>query len=141
VRDDAMHALGIGTTHDMKSVISGIVLPSLTSREHTLMEKVNLWRGRAFSRRFGLWEQVIRTDLTEFVTELDVPVYFFHGAYDYTANYALARGYFAILKAPLKGFYTFGQSAHSPVLEEPERARTILREDVLAGANSFADST
>jgi hypothetical protein len=27
VRDEAMHSLGIGTTHDMKSVISGLFLP------------------------------------------------------------------------------------------------------------------
>jgi len=29
VRDPAMHSLGIGTTHDMNSVITGIFLPSL----------------------------------------------------------------------------------------------------------------
>ena len=47
VRDAAMHSLGIGTTHDMKSVITGIFLPSLASREYTLMEKVNMWRGKS----------------------------------------------------------------------------------------------
>ena len=31
IRDKAMHSLGIGTTHDMKSVITGIFLPSLAS--------------------------------------------------------------------------------------------------------------
>ena len=31
LRDEAMHSLGIGTTHDMNSVITGIFLPSLTS--------------------------------------------------------------------------------------------------------------
>ena len=30
LRDQAMHSLGIGTTHDMNSVITGIFLPSLT---------------------------------------------------------------------------------------------------------------
>ena len=49
LRDEAMHSLGIGTTHDMKSVITGIFLPSLTSREYTLMEKVNMWRGKSRS--------------------------------------------------------------------------------------------
>ncbi len=29
LRDPLMHSLGIGTTHEMKSVISGIFLPSL----------------------------------------------------------------------------------------------------------------
>lgn len=44
LRDPAMHRLGIGTTHDMHSVITGIFFPSLTFREYTLMEKVKLAR-------------------------------------------------------------------------------------------------
>jgi pimeloyl-ACP methyl ester carboxylesterase len=141
VGDEAMHRLGIGTTHDMQSVISGIFLRSLLSREYTLRERVNVWRGRSFSRSFGIWEKVIRTDLTKQMSELDLPIYFFHGIYDYTVNYTLAKEYFEQLQAPVKGFYTFEQSAHSPILEEPEKAQKILQEDVLLGANSLADAT
>jgi pimeloyl-ACP methyl ester carboxylesterase len=140
VRDPAMHRLGIGTTHAMRSVITGIFLRSLLSGSYTLREKVNIWRGRAFSRSFGIWDKLIRTDLAELVPELALPVYFFHGIFDYTANHALAHDYLEQLKAPVKGFYTFGRSAHSPVLEEPEKARTILRQDVLVGANRLADA-
>lgn len=39
----------------------------------------------------------------------------------------------------MKGFYTFAQSAHSLNFEEPERLRTILQEDVLAGKYQLAD--
>ena len=74
------------------------------------------------------------------MTELALPAYFFHGVYDYTVNYQLAKDYVAALKAPLKGFYTFNRSAHSPVMEEPQKARKIMRTDVLAGANGLADS-
>ena len=49
LRDEAMHSLGIGTTHDMHSIITGIFFPSLTSREYTLLEKVNLWRAKSHS--------------------------------------------------------------------------------------------
>jgi pimeloyl-ACP methyl ester carboxylesterase len=79
------------------------------------------------------------TDLTQQVTELVIPVYFFHGKYDYTCAYPLARAYLEELKAPLKGFYTFENSAHSPIFEEPEKALKILLEDVLNGANALAD--
>lgn len=138
LRDEAMHSLGIGTTHDMRSVVNGIFVPSWLHREYTLSEKFNLWRGKFSSKRI-LWDKALATDLTKQVTEIDVPVYFFHGLYDYTANYTLARAYFEQLRAPLKGFYTFEQSAHSPILEEPAKARRILQEDVLAGKNSLAD--
>jgi len=138
LRDDAMHTLGIGTTHDMKSVVTGVFIPSLLSPQYTLGEKVNLWRGKSFSKAI-LWEKLMATDLTQHVTELDLPVYFFHGIYDYTDSYTLAKEYFAKLKAPAKGFYTFEQSAHSPIFEEPEKVIKILQEDVLAGTISLAD--
>jgi pimeloyl-ACP methyl ester carboxylesterase len=44
VRDEAMHRLGVGTTHDMKSVLSGVIWPSLRSPQYTLSEKIGMWR-------------------------------------------------------------------------------------------------
>jgi len=139
VRDAAMHRLGIGTTHDMTSVITGIFLVSLRFRGYTVREKINLWRGRAFSRSFGLWDQFIRIDLRETVPALEIPVYFLEGRFDYTCVTSLARGYLEQLQAPVKGFYLFRNSAHSPLLEEPRKAHRILERDVLAGANILAD--
>jgi pimeloyl-ACP methyl ester carboxylesterase len=139
LRDTAMHKLGIGTTHDMKSVVTGIFLASWRFRGYTLQEKVNLWRGRAFSRSFGLWDQFIRIDLRKTVPALQIPVYFLEGKYDYTCATSLARDYFEQLQAPVKGFYEFGTSAHSPLLEEPREAHRILEHDVLAGATTLAD--
>jgi pimeloyl-ACP methyl ester carboxylesterase len=139
VRDKAMHRLGVGTTHDMKSVLSGIFWPSLRSPQYTAAEKMRLWRGKLSSGVSVLWDEMLATDLAGQVTELSVPAYFFHGVYDYTENYQLARDYAQRLKAPVKGFYSFDRSAHSPILEEPEKVRRIMREDVLAAANSLAD--
>jgi len=139
LRDPVMHSFGIGTTHDMNSVITGVFLPSLTSREYTLGEKVNMWRGKANSGVAPLWDDFLATDLSKEVTELSIPVYFFEGIYDYTCSYTLAKEYFDQLKVPIKGFYTFEQSAHSPLFEEPEKMRHILQEDVLAGMNNLAD--
>jgi len=140
LRDEAMHSLGIGTTHDMDSVITGIFLPSWQSREYTLLEKVNMWRGKSRSGVSVLWSQMVATDLAQQVTELAIPVYFFHGIYDYTVSYTEAKSYFEKLKAPVKGFYAFEQSAHSPMFEEPEKMQKIMLEDVLVGANSLADA-
>jgi pimeloyl-ACP methyl ester carboxylesterase len=134
-----MHRLGIGTTHDMASVITGLFLPSWTFPGYTLREKINLWRGRAFSRSFGLWDQLIWIDLRTSVPRLEVPVYFLEGRYDYTCATELARDYFRTLDAPIKGFYEFGDSAHSPVFEEPDVAHRILQADVLTGTNALAD--
>lgn len=138
IRDVAMHDLGIGTTHDMRSIVTGLLLESFRSPEYTLGEKVGMWRGKIFSGS-RLWNTELATDLTKEVTRLEIPVYFLHGAYDYTVSYALAQAYFEQLDAPLKGFYTFERSAHSPLFEEPKRMREIMRADVLTGANRLAD--
>lgn len=140
LRDEAMHRLGIGTTHDMNSVITGIFLPSLTSRDYTLIEKVNMWRGKSRSGISIMGDDMLSTDLSKRVPELSIPVYFFEGIYDYTCSYTLAKEYFDQLKAPIKGFYTFKQSAHSPLFEEPEKMGCILQEDVLVGVNNLADT-
>lgn len=140
LRDGAMHSLGIGTTRDMKSVVTGLFIPSLQFREYTLGDKINLWRGKSSSGVSILWGEMQATDLSKQVTALDLPVYFFHGVYDYTCSYTEAKSYFERLDAPLKGFYTFEQSGHCPIFEEPEKLLQILREDVLSGTNNLADA-
>jgi pimeloyl-ACP methyl ester carboxylesterase len=139
IRDGAMHGLGIGTMHEMRSLLTGLVIPSFLFREYTLTEKVNLWRAKSRSGVSIVWDQMVTTDLRRRVTEIGAPVYFFHGVHDYTVNYALARSYFDAIAAPVKGFYTFASSAHSPMFEEPDRMNRILREDVLTGGNGLAD--
>jgi pimeloyl-ACP methyl ester carboxylesterase len=111
----------------------------LPSRQYTITEKAHTWFAKSRSGISILWDTMIDTDLAEQVTELDIPVYFFHGVYDYTCSYTVAKEYFEKLEAPLKGFYTFDQSAHSPMFEEPARTQLILQEDVLAGRNSLEE--
>jgi pimeloyl-ACP methyl ester carboxylesterase len=138
IRDVAMHRLGVGTTRDMKSIFSGLLLRSLRFREYSSKDKLNLWRGKIFSGNL-LWNTQLSTDLTKIVTRLALPVYFLHGVHDYTVSYPLARSYYEQLEARVKGFYTFERSAHSPLFEEPGRTCQIMREDVLTGTTRLAD--
>ena len=139
LRDEAMHTIGVGTTRDMTSIITGIFIPSLICRDYTLTEKANMWRGKAQSGVHPLWDTILATDLSKQVPELKIPVYFFHGIYDYTVSYSLAKDYFEKLKAPLKGFYTFEKSAHSPIFEEPDGVKKIILTDVFTGSISLVD--
>jgi pimeloyl-ACP methyl ester carboxylesterase len=139
LRDKAMHSLGIGTTHHMNSIITGMFLPSLTCREYTLTEKINLWRAKASSGVSILWDTILVTDIAKQIPEINIPIYFFHGIYDYTVSYPLAKNYFEQIKAPMKGFYTFNNSAHSPIFEEPLLVKKIIEKDILHNTNSLAD--
>jgi hypothetical protein len=68
------------------------------------------------------------------------PAYFLAGAHDYTCVTSLVRDYYDPLEAPVKGFYLFEHSAHSPLLEEPQRGRRILQDDVLRTRPPEADT-
>lgn len=139
LRDPAMHRLGIGTMHDMRSIITGLFLPSLSFRGYTLREKLKYWRGKARNGVSVLWDKSLYVDMSKHVPALPIPAYFLSGIHDYTCNYGLSKEYLRRLTAPVKGFYTFERSAHSPHFEEPEKVRTIMQRDVLAGTNSLAD--
>jgi pimeloyl-ACP methyl ester carboxylesterase len=123
----------------MTSIVSGLFLPSLLFPEYTVREKWQLWASKARSGASVLWDEMLATDLRETVPEVQVPVYFLHGVYDYTCSYDLARAYAAELRAPVKGFYSFHESAHSPIFEEPGRVQAIIRQDVLRGGATLAD--
>jgi pimeloyl-ACP methyl ester carboxylesterase len=139
LRDVAMHRLGIGTMHDMHSIVTGLLLPSLTFRGYTLAEKVNLWRAKRRNGVSALWPEMLAADLSRSLREFAIPVYLLHGLHDFTCSYPLAKAYAMELRAPVKGFYTFEHSAHSPMFEEPARTCDIMRTDILCGLDRRAD--
>lgn len=137
-RDAAMHRTGIGTMREMKSVISGIFLPSLTCRAYTLREKYYLWKSKIhFLPKTNLRSETLWTDFSTAYPTLEIPVYFMSGRFDFTVNADLAREYYHNLEAPVKAFHTFENSAHSPLFEEPERFREIIEKDILQGKTDF----
>ena len=140
IRDKYMHELGIGTMHKMKSVFRGVFIPLWTCKAYTLKEKVSIWKSKfSFLPKTNLINEMLETDFASKVPKLDIPVYFLSGKYDLTVNIDLSKAYLAKLEAPLKGFYTFNNSAHSPLFEEPELVRKIIEKDILNKDNSLAD--
>lgn len=97
----------------------------------TVAEKINLWRGKIFSNNSELGRERDAADLREKIRNIDVPVYFFSGKYDYTVNYEMAEEYLNSIEAPEKNFYLFENSAHSPMFEEPERVKEIIEKDII----------
>lgn len=140
LRDNAMHKLGIGTMHMMHSVITGVFIPSWFCKAYTLREKLNTWKAKfSFLPKAKFVDEMLAMDIPEQFPSLLVPTYFLNGLFDFTVNTSLARDYYENLQAPLKGFYTFEQSAHSPLFEEPDRVRAIFEQDILQLKNTLRD--
>jgi len=139
-RDKPMHELGIGSMRSMKSVVSGLFFPIMLNNAYTFSERINIWKAKSiYLNKTNLWETMSKAIISDKVSSVDLPVYFMHGIYDYTVNYSLAKEYYQVLESPLKGFYTFHNSAHSPIFEEPEKFNKILIEDVIRGNVNNSD--
>lgn len=128
LRDTAMHELGVGTTRDMDSVITGIFFPSLRCKAYTWQERINLWRGKGLSAQFPVVNDSTHFNAFNEVPSLQIPIYFFAGKYDYTCCFDLQYEYYEQIDAPIKEFYVFENSAHSPIFEEPEEAAKLFEE-------------
>ena len=141
LRDQSMHETGIGTMHNMKSIFWDVFVPVWTCQAYTLQEKVNIWKSKFFFLpKTNLINELLEIDFSKTIQHLDIPVYFFSGKYDLTVNIGLSKAYFSKLLAPLKGFYTFDNSAHSPLFEEAHVVRQIIEQDVLKGEICMADN-
>ena len=139
LRDTAMHDLGVGTTRTMRSVISGIFFPSLRHTIYTPLERINIWRGRAFTKKTPIAISSLSFNAFNEIHGIDIPIYFLAGFYDYTCCYSLQKEYYEKIEAPLKAFYTFHNSAHCPLFEESEKTMGILSKDILMGKKTLAD--
>ena len=138
VRSDGMMKLGIGVMHRCTSMME-CVMVVLRFKGYTLKEKFDFAMGSSFSLKC-LWDTVLQTDLIKQVPQLKVPVYIFQGKYDFQVSNVIAKEFTMTLNAPVKGFYTFENSAHSPCFEESEKMCHILREDVLQGKVDLSDN-
>lgn len=107
-----------------------IISPILMAEEYTLGDKVNYIKG-VYRTMSLLWPEIMKVNLFEQAPELEVPVYIFQGTNDYQTPYVLARQYFEKVKAPHKRFFSFSNTAHSPLYEHPKTFHRLLLSNVL----------
>jgi pimeloyl-ACP methyl ester carboxylesterase len=117
---------GGGVTHEMTSMWP-VLKMVIDAPEYSFSEKIKAMKGSLFSLE-TLWPVVINTNLFNEIDSMALPVYIFQGKYDYQTPYALAKEFFDQLKAPEKEFYSFENSAHSPMMEEVDKFNRIIRE-------------
>jgi pimeloyl-ACP methyl ester carboxylesterase len=116
-----------GVYHNTSSYAHEIWL-LLEAHEYSLVE-VSLWPGHSRASLKQMWPEVMRVNFFETVTNVDCPIYFFVGRYDYNAPGQLTEAYYQKLEAPAgKKLVWFEHSAHDIFYDEPQR----LVQEVLA---------
>ncbi len=124
-----LHDAGGGTIRD-KSEFEGIVIPIMKCKCYTFKEKMDYIKGMYFYRTTKLKEEESQNDFRKSAPKIEIPIYFLSGAYDYNAPWPLVEEYCDQLDAPVKRFYSFAESAHSPLWEQPEEAVKIMTTDI-----------
>jgi pimeloyl-ACP methyl ester carboxylesterase len=108
----------------------GVVLRTLLSREYTMRDRVNFFRG-IFASLDALFPELYASDLFAEVPEVKVPVWLCLGRHDYEVPNPLSARYFEALRAPRKALVWFENSAHLPNTEESEKFNAFLTDTVL----------
>lgn len=121
-----VNVFGGGLFRDFSGTLD-MLMPVLNAKEYTLRDKVNFGIGSLYSLEH-LWDDLITDNLFETIDSVQIPVYFLHGVYDYQTSYTVAKEFYDQLKAPKKQFFTFENSAHCPIFNEPDRFNKIVRE-------------
>ncbi|MFB1100576.1 alpha/beta fold hydrolase [Terribacillus sp. JSM ZJ617] len=125
VRFKYTNKYAVGFTRDGYNS-SRLIREVMVCPEYRWIDKFNIFAGSGLSYQ-RLAKEISTINLIRTVPELEVPVFFLHGQYDYQTTYQQAYNFYTSLKAPVKQFHTFSESAHSPFLEEPKKFINLLK--------------
>jgi pimeloyl-ACP methyl ester carboxylesterase len=106
-----------GEIHNAKSFMP-LLLTGLAAPEYSLRDACNIPKGVSLYSRNFVYNS-ISGELMDVITQIEIPVYFFTGRYDYTDPFTLTEEYFSRIEAPEKHLVWFEQSAHFPFYEQP----------------------
>lgn len=118
---------GCATTREMRSDVKDIFFKQLSAKCYTNQEKINYWKGKKLLSKSAYRKYNAEQDADKPAL---IPVYFLSGYYDYTTPITLSKELLEKLEAPEKNFYTFYNSAHSPLWEENQLVIEAMLEHV-----------
>jgi pimeloyl-ACP methyl ester carboxylesterase len=131
VRETLLFKFG-GEVHKAKSFMP-LLLTGLAASEYSLRDARNIPKGVSLYSRNFVYNS-ISGELMDVITQVEIPVYFFTGRYDYTDPFVLTEQYFSKINAPEKHIVWFEESAHFPFYEEPAAFARQMR-GVLTATN------
>ncbi len=96
------------------------VIGFLFKTEYNGLDVIRYLRG-IHATQEALLNEGAKYNITEIVTQVDIPVYFVMGKFDYMTSVNAAHKYFDSLRAPVKELVIFNESAHYPQFEEKKK--------------------
>lgn len=137
VQRNYLSKYGGGNYKHPAGMFRSLLLPLLRSPEYSLRDIPKYAKGGLYLSK-ALWNDVVAVDFKG-ISRLEVPVIVTQGRHDYNTPSDIALRWFEGLEAPFKKWIWFEESAHSPIVEEPEKwgreVRAALAE-ALRGAHA-----
>jgi pimeloyl-ACP methyl ester carboxylesterase len=124
-----LHLSGGGTIKD-KSEIEGIVIPIMTAKCYTVLEKINYIKGMKMYRKTPFYMDCEKVDYRKEIISLNIPVYFISGESDFNCPWPMVEQYEKLIAAPDKDFLLVKNAAHSPLWENPEVVIDFMRSKI-----------
>lgn len=109
--------------NDNRDYLTGFLL----NPEYNGLDVIRYLRG-IFVTQENLLDEEAQHNISDIVNQVDLPVYFVMGKFDYMTSVNAAKDYFDSLNAPVKEFIIFEESAHYPQFEEKEKFAVWLNE-------------
>lgn len=107
-----------GTTKNID--IFSVIIEGMEKGTEYTEEDIEEWKKGTSYSFIQMHGELFNTNLRDEIKEIEIPIAFFAGRYDYNTPSSLAEEYLNELDAPLKKFVWFEQSAHFPFIEEPK---------------------
>jgi hypothetical protein len=127
-----------GEVHASRTGALGPIIAGLLfSREYTLADRFNFFRGISDSMRL-LWPELLEVDLFKSAADIRVPVLLMEGRNDWEVPSEIAEKYFDSIRAPSKELIWFDRSAHIPYSEERDLFNRAMVAKVLPFAAGMA---
>ncbi len=92
----------------------------LFNPEYNGLDVIRFLRGIAVTQEKLLNEES-EQNIPDIVSQVELPVYFIMGKFDYMTSVDAAKDYYERMEAPVKEFIMFEESAHYPQFEEKEK--------------------
>ena len=125
-RNAMMKYGGYSKSEGKRSYYDSFVKPMLLSGEYSLSDLLGIIFGYKKVLKV-MWPEIGQEDLTKY-TEFSVPIYVFDGRLDMNTPAELVEEWFAKINAPHKELIWFENSGHTPMGDEPERFKKLLKE-------------
>jgi pimeloyl-ACP methyl ester carboxylesterase len=116
---------GVTSGATFARLLRDLITSLVRSPDYSAADIIRTIRGISASQA-ALLPQLAGTDLVTTIPRLDIPVVLVQGRLDQVAPGDAAQRWHDSLTAPSKQLVWFGNSAHSPHLEEPAKFRELL---------------